>query len=366
MTKHLIFITEVTYPYRVGGAEVFNHYLMRSFVDACKVSTINTKMDKKQDGVNYIKIAPPFLGILFFPLLTAIKLLRLSRKSELHVVLTFSRSRWIYWMVYPLLRNLFNIRYTIIIHGGGLMKWKFAAPFQWFFKRADQVIGISKPITNEYRKRTGIEVKFIPPLIPFTLSDKSVQEARQQFGIDADAKVLLMVGSIIPLKHPETALQALAALGSEFLEAEKLMLVFAGDGPDRKSLELQSVKLGVDKHVMFLGNVYREEIKHVYRSSDYYIIASDFEGVPLAMLEAMANNLPVLASNAPGINAIIKDGENGQLFTIGSDNELAAHLKTLLGNEHLAKELAANAHQTFIQQYSHQNMLNTYRKLWNI
>ena len=117
---------------------------MQSFADETTVSAINTKTGKTEEGVEYIKIQPTFLEVIFFPLLAALKLLALKRKGDMHVVLTFSRSRWFYWIAYPFLRTFFGIHYSIIIHGGGLMQWKFAAPFQWLFKRADQVIGISE------------------------------------------------------------------------------------------------------------------------------------------------------------------------------------------------------------------------------
>jgi glycosyltransferase involved in cell wall biosynthesis len=365
-SAQLVFICGNLYPYNLGGAEVFNHYLMRSFAAETTLSAINTKTDKKEDGIGHIKIAPSFLEVLLFPLLTALKLVGMRRRGKLHLVLTFSRSRWIYWVIYPLLRNLFGIHYSIIIHGGGLMKWKFEAPFQWLFNRADHVIGISERITQEYADRTGLAVKFIPPLIPFTLSKKPKETCRETLGIDPRSKVVLMVGSLKPLKHPETSIDAFSKLGSTFLKTENLLLLFAGDGADRPALEKQAVDLGIQNHVRFLGNVPREEVKHVYRASDFYVMASDFEGTPLSMLEAMANNLPVLASNAPGINTIVENGKNGLLFTIGNGNELAEHLKTALSDGELSQTLTNNAKGTLAERYDHGQMLERYRKLWDL
>ena len=366
MANKLVFICGNIYPFKLGGAEVFNHYLMRSFAEECEVSAINTKTNTKEDGVDHIKVAPTFLEVLLFPFLTAVKLAGMRRKGKLHVVLTFSRSRWIYWIIYPILRSLFGIHYSIIIHGGGLMKWKFEAPFHWLFKRADYVIGISERITKEYVARTGLDVKFIPPLIPFDLSKDSKEECRKALGIEEHSKVVLMVGSLKPLKHPETSIEAFSKLESAFLKTENLLLLFAGDGADRPNLEMQVTDLGVQDYVRFLGNVPREEVKHVYRASDFYVMASDFEGTPLSMLEAMANDLPVLASDAPGINTIIESGKNGQLFTIGNGNELAEGLKSILADSEIANSLTHNARQTLAERYDHGKMLERYRKLWNL
>jgi glycosyltransferase involved in cell wall biosynthesis len=80
----------------------------------------------------------------------------------------------------------------------------------------------------------------------------------------------------------------------------------------------------------------------------------------------MANKTPVLASNAPGINAIIEHNKNGLLFTIGNGKELAANLKRLLTDDDLAARLATNAKHTLIDSYDHGKMLNRYRKMWNL
>ena len=366
MADQLVFICGSIYPFNLGGAEVFNHYLMRSFAGEVKVSAINTQTDKTEDGVEHIKVEPPFLEVIFFPLLAALKLLALKRKGEMHVVLTFSRSRWFYWVAYPFLRSFFGIHYSIIIHGGGLMEWKFKAPFQWLFNRADHVIGISERITQEYSNRTGLDLKFIPPLIPFHLSQNNKADCQASLQIPEESKVLLMVGSLKKIKHPETAILALSELGKDFLQQQKIQLVLAGDGPDRGALESEADKLGISEHVRFLGNVPREEVKHVYRASDFYIMASDFEGTPLSMLEAMANDLPVVVSNAPGINTIVEHENNGLLFTIGNGKELAEHLKRLLTDNDLATGLASNAKQTLTDRYDHGKMLDRYRKMWNL
>jgi glycosyltransferase involved in cell wall biosynthesis len=332
----------------------------------CKVTCINTKTDLKKDGIIHQKFNALSLIALLFPFMVALSLIAKKHKDQTHVILTFSRSRWFYWIYYPILKKLFGFRYTIIIHGGGLTKWRFKAPFKWFFKNANHVIGISERIQTEYLSRTGVDVKFMPPLIPFLLSDLSKSDARKKFNIDNQAIVILQVGSLKKLKHPETTIQALAELSGNKGISPNTMLLFAGDGPQRPELEEMVENLGISNQVKFLGNVARNEIKDVYKLADYYVIASDFEGTPLSMLEAMANKTPVLASNAPGINAIIEHNKNGLLFTIGNGKELAANLKRLLTDDDLAARLATNAKHTLIDSYDHGKMLNRYRKMWNL
>ena len=95
-------------------------------------------------------------------------------------------------------------------------------------------------------------------------------------------------------------------------------------------------------------------------------MASDFEGTPLSMLEAMANDLPIAVSNAPGINTIVEHENNGLLFTIGNGKELAENLKRLLTDTDLATGLASKAKQTLADRFDHGKMLDRYRKMWNL
>lgn len=366
MVAELVFVCGNLYPYNLGGAEVFNYYLMRSMAADCKVTCINTKTDLKKDGIIHQKINAPFLIALLFPFMVALSLIAKKDKDQTHVILSFSRSKWFYWIYYPILKRLFGIRYTIIIHGGGLTKWRFKAPFKWFFRNANHVIGISERIQSEYQSRTGVDVKFMPPLIPFLLSDLSKSDARKKFDIDNQASVILQVGSLKKLKHPETIIQALAELSGNKGISPNTMLLFAGDGPQRPELEEMVENLGISNQVRFLGNIDRQEIKDVYKLADYYVIASDFEGTPLSMLEAMANNIPVFASNAPGINTVIEHNNNGLLFTIGNGKELATQLKKVVNSTDLAIGLTSAATKTLQERYDHKKMLKQYKAMWKL
>lgn len=366
MTKKLIFVCGNLYPFNLGGAEVFNYYLMHSMAEETEVLCINPHTDETTKNVQHHKIHVPFLPVLWFPFFTTLKLLRLPEKRVSHVVLTFSRSKWLYWVYYPLLKKLFGLHYTIIIHGGGLSKWGFKAPFKWFFKNADHVVGISDRIREEYHSRTGVNVRLMPPLIPFEISELSKLEAKDRLGIRQEEKVLLQVGSLKEIKHPETAFEAFLELGKDYITSNNLVMVYAGDGPDRPKLEKKVADAGLTEHFRFLGNVERDQVKHVYKAADMYLIASDFEGTPLSMLEAMANEIPVMASNAPGINAVINHQVNGLLFTTGNGKELAEHIKTTLSSPDLVGSLVQNASQTIAERYDHDSMLDSYKKMWQI
>ena len=361
----LIFVCELIYPFRIGGAEVFNHYLIRALEPSVPCICLNSHTRASVDGIRHVKIKVP-LQRLLFPFLAACSILWLNLSIRPHLVLSFGRSRWFYWMFYPLLRKLFGIRYSIIIHGGGLKRWKFKAPFVSLFRNADHVIGVSDRITAEYKKRTGVEVTTIPPLIPFAISELEKHEARHTFNFKTTSKLIVMVGSLIEIKATDTAIKALAALGRKYLDDNDIVLALGGDGVKRAEFEKVARDCGVAYRVVFLGNVPREKVKHLYRSADIYVMTSKFEGTPISMLEAMANSLPVLVSDAPGIDLIARNGENALLFPIQNSEELASQLKRVLENDELKLKLQKGAKATIEADFSYAKMIESYKSIFEV
>jgi glycosyltransferase involved in cell wall biosynthesis len=117
------------------------------------------------------------------------------------------------------------------------------------------------------------------------------------------------------------------------------LFVFAGDGPERESLEAQARQLGVSDRVVFLG--YRQDIPDLLASCDLFVLPSLFEGLPLSILEAMAAGKPVVASAIGGTDEAILHGETGLLVPPADPAALAAAIQTVLSNPLLARRLAA-------------------------
>jgi glycosyltransferase involved in cell wall biosynthesis len=96
-----------------------------------------------------------------------------------------------------------------------------------------------------------------------------------------------------------------------------IKLVIIGDGPCRCNIEKIVRELGLQDRVSLIGRVPHSKIVDYYRESDAFVLASSSEGVPVAMLEAMATGLPVIVTNVGGIGDIVKNGINGILFQVG-------------------------------------------------
>lgn len=122
-------------------------------------------------------------------------------------------------------------------------------------------------------------------------------------------------------------------------------LVIYGDGPLRKDLELLASNLGIADKVSFPG--YTTEIRKKIERSSLFVLSSDFEGMPNALMEAMALGVPCISTDCKGGGArfLIKNGTNGLLTPIGDVEALQTAMEKILSDQFFADNLSHNAHK---------------------
>jgi glycosyltransferase involved in cell wall biosynthesis len=147
---------------------------------------------------------------------------------------------------------------------------------------------------------------------------------------------VLMVGRLAPPKRPDLALRALASVRESIPEAE---LHLVGDGPLRPQAEALTAQLGLNGAVRFLGN--REDVPELLATAECALLASDYEGCPLAVVEAMAAAVPVVATDVGGTGELVEAGQTGELGPRGDAQGLASALEQVLANPARAAELGA-------------------------
>lgn len=356
----ILFVSHQIYPCYTGGTEIFNYYLARELAGEDNV-TLFTYCDRENEGIDLVRVKHSRPARYITPMRLARYIIRHRRKIDV-VFLSYSRSHWFEWSLFPVLKKLFGIRYVITIHGGGLTPWKPFFLYDLSFRNAFRLIGISERICVEYRERTGLEVKYIPPLFPFRRSEKDRRAIKERYGIPAGAKVILYVGSFKELKSPVTLIEAFNRLERGFVTGENLYLVLAGDGPLRDELKTNA-KYG--DRTLFLGNVPREDMPDLYRIADLYVMTSQFEGTPLSLLEAIYNRVPVIGSDVGGINAIIENGRNGMLFEYKDYSELASGMEKLLSDGEVRASFIDEAEKTYEKNYPYEKVLSAYQEIFS-
>jgi phosphatidyl-myo-inositol dimannoside synthase len=143
---------------------------------------------------------------------------------------------------------------------------------------------------------------------------------------------LVHVGSMVPVKDHETLLRGLALAVVPGLQ---LRLSLVGDGPMRPGLEKLVRELGLLEAVTFHGHIAdRAGLKAILRASDLFVMPSISEGMPRAMIEAMAEGLPAIGSATGGITELLMDD---QLFAVGDSAGLASRLVQVANSERLSE-----------------------------
>jgi glycosyltransferase involved in cell wall biosynthesis len=167
-----------------------------------------------------------------------------------------------------------------------------------------------------------------------------VGDLRAELGIPADAPVVATVAVMRPQKRLEVLLEAFAAVRAQEPAAR---LVIAGDGPERPALEAVAQRLALGDAVTFLGR--RQDVETIWRGTDVAAMSSDFEGTPLAVLEAMALGVPWVATEVGGLPDIVEHGRTGLLVPKGDAAALAAGLLELLRDPARRAQLGESARE---------------------
>ena len=158
---------------------------------------------------------------------------------------------------------------------------------------------------------------------------------------------LFSVGRIVHQKGLDLAMHALAGLKELSWEWR-----IAGDGPQLDALKLLAQKLGITDRVQFLGWQAREQLIEQYHWSNLFLFPSRHEGMPNAVLEAMASGLPVIASRIAGSEELVSNGETGFLFPSEDIEALRNALHKLISDAALRQTMGNVARRHMEERYS--------------
>ena len=163
---------------------------------------------------------------------------------------------------------------------------------------------------------------------------------RRAWNIPDDAVLASAVGRLSPEKGQDVLVDAFARIAAE---RPALHIALAGDGPERASLEARAAAAGIADRVHFLGH--QSDVGRVYAASDLIVLPSRSEGMPNAMLEAMATRTPVIATQVGGVPEIARDGENAWLVPSENPDALATALRDAVDHPDERTRRADSAHR---------------------
>ena len=167
--------------------------------------------------------------------------------------------------------------------------------------------------------------------------------------------LLVHVSNLRPVKRPVDCVEILARVLQKGI---KTRLVMVGEGSERPKAEQRAQDLGIARHCVFVGE--QPNIVDYLSASDVLLLPSEQESFGLAALEAMACEVPVVASRVGGISEVVTDGETGFLSEVGDVEKMAADAARLLTNKELRCEMGQRARESALGRYSTDKVIPRY------
>ena len=252
-----------------------------------------------------------------------------------------------------------------IIHGEhGQIRLKVGSRYEWLsrllYKACYRVHTVSNNQLEQLRDlrlATASRSLAVVNGVDTELFSPGGTAVREQLGIPAAARILGIVGRLIPSKHHLRLLQGLALLPAD------VHLLIIGNGPDRQSVEAEIAKLGCGDRVHLTGNIC-DVLSH-YRAMDLLVVPSDSEGLSNVMLEAMACETPALANSyCHGCDEVVSHGEDGWLLPMDSPERIAEAVRAALHAPDELRRRGERSRATMLARFSFEKTANAYESLY--
>jgi glycosyltransferase involved in cell wall biosynthesis len=236
---------------------------------------------------------------------------------------------------------------------------------RWLYRHATRrIVTTGERLREQVMAETGVapdHVVSIPTGIDldrFRPGDAAM--AREELGLAAVGALIGIVATLRSWKGHRYLFEALAGLADR-----SARLVVVGDGPQREPLERLAAELGIAERVRFAGN--QADVAPWMRALDLFCLPSYAnEGVPQALMQAMACGLPVVTTPVGSIGEIVQDGETGRLVPPGDASALGAAIEALLADAPLRSRLAARAREAALQRFGEERMVERMLEVFSV
>jgi glycosyltransferase involved in cell wall biosynthesis len=230
-----------------------------------------------------------------------------------------------------------------------------------------RVIAVSEDVRRDLIRYDGIAAEKIVTIqngidVGRIRTALTRHEARVRLGIGGDEIVIGCVARLEEQKGHRFLLEAMALLNAAPAGAPRFRLVLAGDGRLRADLERQAAALGISSCTFFLGT--RHDVADILRALDLCVMPSLWEGLSIAMLEAMAAGLPLVISDVSGVAQVIGNDEYGVKVPPGDAAALARAIRALADDPARRAALGAAAQQRVLEKFSVQAMVGKLARVY--
>lgn len=336
-----------------GGAETFLLQLTRAFLDqGHDIHTILGERGWLEDQMQNNAIPLEHLSLTSIRSITQIpKLVRIIRQQQAHVMLIHGAR---VNLIGAFAARLAGIPSVSVEHN--VDSWRTL----WAMNAIDRIIALLNAhriavsqavgtMLSELRILPNSKISVIPNGIDFPslnmIDRKEYLHIRQRFGFSDVHFILCTTARLVEQKGHRYLLDVIPRLQSDFPHIRLLLL---GDGSLRSVLEEQAQTLGISDTVHFAGAV--DNVTSLLPAFDGFILPSLWEGLPIALLEAMGMGLPVIATHVAGTPEVVTDGDTGILVPPADSAALLEAISRLYTNRELRVAMAQRG-QTYVREH---------------
>jgi glycosyltransferase involved in cell wall biosynthesis len=262
--------------------------------------------------------------------------------------------------------RLLSIPHVLTMHGGfrATKALRRRIALRWAIQRSGNAVAVSRATGNEFAKDLGIRESAFTVVhngVPSKAGDAA--GVRREFGCAENDIVILAVGNLERNKNHRMLLEALVRLQQDGLTVPWRLIIAAGRGGDEHDYLLEYVRAQrlEDRVHIAMG---RSDINDLQALADVFVMPSLWEGLPMALLEAMVAGKAIIASATAGIPEAIVSGREGILVPPGDLDALVGALRILLSDPQRRRELGAAASERAHRDFTVQVMADRYEAMY--
>jgi glycosyltransferase involved in cell wall biosynthesis len=235
---------------------------------------------------------------------------------------------------------------------------------RWSYRTSDRVITNSRAGERFLVRDRGVCpscIRVVPNGMDFSRLDDLPRpsEARRSLGLPPDFPVMLFLGWFRPEKNFSLLLAAAQVLRQRRPELRWLLV---GDGPSREQVENEVDGRGLGDRVVLTGAL--EDVRQVMAAADLFVLTSDFEGLPGALLEALAAGLPAITTDVGDCREVIEDSGGGSVVPVGDADALAQAIERELRQPSEMRKRGLEARARVRERYGVPGMLRAMESVY--
>ncbi|MBX7218958.1 MAG: N-acetyl-alpha-D-glucosaminyl L-malate synthase BshA [Blastocatellia bacterium] len=329
-------------------------------------SALPTRITELSDNVQFHEVEVANYPLFDHPpytLALAVKMAEVAREKKLdvlhvHYAIPHSVSAF---LAREMSTDLKHIPFITTLHGTDITlvgaDRSYLPITRFGILQSDGVTAVSaylKAATCEVFDVSEDVIEVIPNFISPNVYQRRPQECVLGKCAPDNEKILLHISNFRAVKRVTDCIRIFARLQGKI----KARLVMVGDGPEKSQAEWLARQLGVHKNVLFVGK--QPNIPAYLSIADVLLLPSETESFGLSALEAMACEVPVVASHVGGLPEVVSDGETGYLADVGDVEAMAKYALKILSSESLRKKMGQAARQAAVERFSTDAMIPLY------